>query len=117
MIREGKAAKVIPGRHIETVAPVAVSPKPPLSKTYQNGLERTHYVKEGVCTKVSFQEVSSVKTATCPMSSPVEFTAQQTTYPKETPANPRQKIPQSAQPDMTLEHLFAQDKLTQHFNH
>ena len=100
MIREGKKAKVIPGRRIETIAPVSATPKAPLSKTYQNGLERTHYVKEVVCEEASFQQVSSVKTASCPMSSPIVLSSKQTTCPKETPANPRQEIPQSAQPDM-----------------
>lgn len=117
MIREGKKAKVIPGRRIETIAPIDATPKSPLSKTYRNGLERTHHVKEVVCEKASFQKVSSVKTASCPMSSPIGLTSKQTTHPKETPANPRQEIPQSAQPDMTLEHLFAGDRLMQYFNH
>lgn len=117
MIREGKKARVIPGRRIETIAPISATPKPPLSKTYQNGLERTHYVKEVVCEEASFQEVSPVKTASCPMSSPIDLTSKQTTYPKETPANPRREIPQIAKPDMTLEHLFAGDRLIQHLNH
>ena len=117
MIRKKKKAKVIPGRRIETIAPIAATPKSPLSKTYRNSLERTHHAKEVDCKKASFQKVSSAKTASCPMSSPIVLSSKQTTCPKETPANPRQEIPQSAQPDMTLEHLFAGDRLTKHFNH